>query len=93
MGLPYVICVSCANVTDRNGTLEIIKCNLNNLSGIDKFLVDGGYIGENFANAVMQFQNAKVKAVKRNELHNFDILPKCYIVEHSFEWLKKYCIL
>ncbi|MDE5763874.1 MAG: transposase [Ruminococcus sp.] len=70
-GLPHAMCVSCANVTDRNGTLEMIKCNLNNLSRIEKYLVDGGYSGKNFTNAVKLLQNVKVEVVKRNELYDF----------------------
>lgn len=90
LGLPQAMHVSCANVTDRNGALEMIKCNLNHLSEIEKYLVDGGYSGENFANAVKLLQNAEVEVVKRNELHNFAVLPKRWIVERSFGWLDKY---
>lgn len=90
LGLPHAMYVSCANVTDRNGALEMIKCNLDHLSDIQKYLVDGGYSGENFANAVKLLQNAEVEVVKRNELHNFTVLPKRWIVERSFGWLDKY---
>ena len=90
LGLPHAIYVSCANVTDRNGALEMIKCNLNHLSRIEKYLVDGGYSGENFANAVKLFQDAEVEVVKRNELHTFVVLPKRWIVERSFGWLEKH---
>lgn len=90
LGLPQAIHVSCANVTDRNSALEMIKCNLNYLSEIEKYLVDGGYSGANFANAVKLLQNAEVEVVKRNELHHFAVLPKRWIVERSFGWLDKY---
>lgn len=90
LGLPHAMYVSCANVTDRNGALEMIKCNLNNLSRIEKYLVDGGYSGKNFTNAVKLLQNVKIEVVKRNELHDFAVLPKRWIVERSFGWLEKY---
>lgn len=90
LGLPHALYISCANVTDRNGAVEMIKCNLNNLSDIQKFLVDGGYSGENFANAVNELCAAEVEVVKRNELHQFVVLPKRWIVERSFGWLEKY---
>jgi len=43
-GLPHAILVTPANVTDRNGALQMIGLNLNNLSSVLKFSVDGGYI-------------------------------------------------
>lgn len=90
LGLPHALHISCANVTDRNGAVEMIKCNLGNLSDVEKFLADGGYSGENFANAVKELCDAEVKIVKRNELHQFVVLPKRWIVERSFGWLEKY---
>ena len=90
LGLPHALYISCANVTDRNGAVEMIKCNLDNLSDIQKFLVDGGYSGENFANAIKELCAAEVEVVKRNELHQFVVLPKRWIVERSFGWLEKY---
>ena len=53
------------------------------------FLVDGGYSGDNFANAVRDIHGADVEVVKRNELHQFKILPMRWIVERSFGWLDK----
>ena len=90
MGLPHAIYISCANMTDRDGVLQMIKRNLDNLSEVEKFLVDGGYTGENFANAVKELCFAEVEVVKRNELHQFVVLPKRWVVERSFGWLEKY---
>lgn len=47
-------------------------------------LVDGGYIGENFVNDIKNLSSAEVEVAKRNELHIFAVLPKRWIVEHSF---------
>ena len=63
MGLPHAIYMSCADVTDRDGAVQMIKCNLDNLSEVEKFLVDGGYTGENFANAVKELCSAEVEVV------------------------------
>lgn len=54
-----------------------------------KVLVDGGYTGENFADAIKEISNAEVEVVKRNELHAFAVLHKRWIVERSFGWLDK----
>ena len=87
LGLPNAIHVTTANVTDRDGALEMLKIYAPQLSNIIKVLCDGGYTGDNFANAVMALIDAAVEVVKRNELHNFAVLPKRWIVERSFSWL------
>jgi len=88
-GLPHAILITTANVTDRDGALEMIGFNLDNLSCVKKFIVDGGYSGENFANAVKELCGAEVEVVKRNELHKFVVLPKRWVVERTFGWLDK----
>ena len=89
MGLPHAIIITKANVTDRNGAIEMITLNLDNLSCVKKFLVDGGYSGEKFANAVKEICGADVEVVKRNELHKFIVLPRRWVVERTFGWLDK----
>jgi transposase len=89
MGLPHALLVTTANVTDRNGALEAIMLNLDDLSCVQKFLVDGGYSGEKFAKAVKELCGAEVEVVKRDELHKFVVLPKRWVVERSFGWIDK----
>ena len=67
----------------------MIRLHLDNLSCVTKFLVDGGYSGDNFANTVKELCGADVEVVKRNELHKFVVLPVRWIVERSFGWLDK----
>jgi len=81
--------VSTANLTDRNGALCMICCNLQNLSKVLKVMADGGYTGEKFADGVRLLIDAEVEIVKRNELHSFKVLPKRWIVERCFAWLDK----
>ena len=89
MGLPHALLITTANVTDRDGALEMIGFNLDNLSCVKKFIVDGGYSGDNFANAVKELCGAEVEVVKRDELHKFVVLPKRWVVERTFGWLDK----
>ena len=92
MGLPHAVLVTTANVTDRDGALLMIGIDIDtisNLSSVKKFIVDGGYEGENFANAVKNLCGAEVEVVKRNELHKFVVLPKRWVVERTFGWLDK----
>jgi transposase len=84
--------VTLADETDRNGAVDMFDyfcANSDNLSHVKKVLVDGGYTGENFANEIKRISGAEVEVVKRNELHNFSVLPKRWIVERSFGWLDK----
>ena len=93
LGLPHALMLTPANVTDRAGAIDMVRyyCSeTNNLDLVQKVLVDGGYSGDNFANAIKEeLPNAKVEVVKRNELHTFVVLPKRWIVERSFGWLDK----
>ena len=64
MGLPHAIAITTADVTDRDGAIQMILLNLDNLSHVEKFLVDGGYSGERFANQVKDICGAQVEVVK-----------------------------
>lgn len=88
-GLPHGIEVTTANVTDRDGAIELAKRNKKNLSEVKNTLVDGGYSGEKFAKEIKRIIKATVEVVKRNELHTFVVLPKRWVVERSFAWLEK----
>jgi len=87
LGLPNCITATTANISDRDGALEMLKIYAPKLSSILKVLCDGGYTGENFANAVMSLINAEVEVAKRSELHKFAVIPKRWIVERSFACL------
>jgi len=89
-GLPNAIHVTTANVTDRDGALEMLELFADQLTGVIKVLVDGGYTGENFATAVKTLIGAIVEVAKRSELHKFAVIPKRWVVERSFAWLEKY---
>jgi hypothetical protein len=47
-----------------------------NLTKEAKTLCDGGYRGENVADAVRLLIGAEMAVVKRNELHKFVVLPR-----------------
>lgn len=88
-GLPHALCVTTANVTDRAGALTALSRAKKELKGVEKVLVDGGYTGEKFTQAVEELIQAEVEVAKRSELHTFSVMPKRWIVERSFAWLEK----
>ncbi len=90
MGLPHAIAVTTADVTDRDGAVQMILIHLDNLYHVEKFLVEAGYYGERFANQVKDICGAQVEVVKRSELHKFVVLPRRWVVERLFGWLDKF---
>jgi transposase len=88
-GLPHAIEVTTADVNDRNGALLMFLLHQETLSEVINVLVDGAYNGERFERLTEDILGAKVEVVKRNELHQFAVIPKRWIVERSFAWLEK----
>ena len=88
-GLPHAIHITTANITDREGAIEAFSLYKQSLAEVKNVLVDGGYTGENFANAVRDLLGSKVTVAKRSELHTFKVIPKRWVVERSFAWLEK----
>lgn len=88
-GLPHAMYVTTANVTDRAGALKALSRAKKDLCMVEKVLVDGGYSGEKFAQAVKDLIVAEVQVAKRSELHSFAVMPQRWIVERSFAWLEK----
>ena len=92
MGIPHAIMVTPANVTDRDGAIQMTEYYsdvTNNLDSVLKYLADGGYMGEKFAISIKKLIGAEVEVAKRSELHTFEVIPKRWIVERTFAWLDK----
>jgi transposase len=89
LGLPYASIVTTANVTDRNGAIEMFSQPLFSLPTLKAILCDGGYSGENFADKINELTGARVEIAKRSEIHTFAVIPKRWVVERTFGWLDK----
>jgi len=88
-GLPHAVAITTADVTDRKGALAAFDRCLGNLGRVESVLVDGGYTGQPFADAVAEKLGATVQVAKRNEPHSFAVIPQRWVVERSFAWLDK----
>jgi len=88
-GLPHGIHITPANETDRNGAVELFEIHKENLTSLEKVLVDGGYSGEVFASRIYELLHVVVEVPKRSELRKFVVMPQRWIVERSFSWLEK----
>jgi hypothetical protein len=82
-GLPHAVAVTAANVTDRQGAIEMIRLNKDNLSDVKKLTgIYGGAVRGGGK------KRAEVEAVKRNEIHTFAVLPQRW-VEASGGWTRR----
>jgi transposase len=88
-GFPHAIHITTANITDREGAIEMISDAKENLRNIKNILVDGGYSGEKFSLEIKNIIGASIEVAKRSELHKFVVIPQRWIVERSFGWLEK----
>ena len=88
LGLPQAMYVTKADVTDRNGAIEMFIATEHNLGRVQNMLVDSGYSGEKFADAIKQILGCSVEVVKKSDLHSFKVMPKRWIVERTFAWLE-----
>ena len=64
LGLSHAIMVTTADVTDRNGAIDMMEyyCDVTeNLSQVKKLLADGGYTGKN---SQMQSKKSQVQRLK-----------------------------
>nr|WP_157112264.1 IS5 family transposase [Pandoraea faecigallinarum] len=90
-GLPHAVAVTTAEVNDRKGALLAFEHGKPRLGQVQSVLVDGGYVGEPFAQGVREIlgERVTVQIAKRSELHTFKVLPQRWVVERSFAWLEK----
>lgn len=89
LGSPYAIYVTTADVTDRNGAIDMFSQPMLHLPSFEKILCDGGYTGEKFAAKIKVLTGAEVSIAKRPELHKFVVMPKRWVVERTSGWLDK----
>lgn len=87
--MPHAIHITTANVTDREGAVEMIGDAKENLVDVKNVLVDGGYSGEKFSLEIKNIIGATVEVAKRSKLHKCVVIPKRWVVERSFGWLEK----
>ncbi len=88
-GLPHLLHVTTANVSDKAGAREMLLAGAERLGEVKAVLVDGGYEGRPFAEFVKEHLRATVEVAKRSELHAFAVIPKRWVVERTISWLEK----
>jgi transposase len=79
-GLPHAVHVTTADVTGRNGAVQMFELHKDNLDMVRQVLCDGGYTGETFARSVKEIPVSGVETAKRSGLHKFAVLPQRWVV-------------
>jgi transposase len=70
-GLIHAIEVTPANITDREGAIQMCERHKKALDKVTNILCDGGYTGPSFAQSIKETINCSVEIIKRSELHKF----------------------
>lgn len=91
--LIHAIQVTTANITDREGTIQMCERHKKALDKVTNILCDGGYTGPSFVQSIKETIDYSVEVIKRSEFHKFVVLPKRWIVERTFENSRQSCLL
>jgi putative transposase len=89
LGMVLAVVVTEANLSERLGGIAVVMEVPDLTKNLQLLWVDAGYQGENFARVIQQLCGAQVEVVKRSG-HDFQVLPKRWIVERTFAWLNQY---
>ncbi len=87
LGLILSIVIHSAATHDSKGAEQVLEeLKSKYFSGIVKIFADGGYRGELIERVRLRF-GWILEIVKRNEMGQFHVLPKRWIVERTFAWI------
>lgn len=89
-GLIHAIEVTTANITDREGAVQMCKKHKKALDKVTNILCDGGYTGSSFAQSIKETIHCSVEVIKHSKLHKFVVLPKRWIMKQTFASLENY---
>jgi len=88
MGFLLAVCITPANVQDRDGAKLLLQPVRDRLPRLRTIFADGGYGGE-LVKWVWSSCNWVLSIVKRTS-PGFEVLPKRWIVERTFAWMTRY---
>lgn len=91
LGLPLAVAIHEANLHDSKGTPQVIEKLACKFSRLVKILADGDYQGKLADRVMDKFGWIQEAVLSPDECpFRFQVLPKKWIVEHSFSWLENF---
>jgi transposase len=90
-GLPLDIRITPANISERDICFQILLDQKELIKDLEEVYADSGYLGKKF-NFEVYYETGVMMTIvprKKQVKHNFQIVPKRWIVERSFSWLDK----
>lgn len=106
LGLVLAVCVSPANVNDRDGAAVLLAGAAGKFPRLRHLWADQGYRGRDFLNWVREETGITVEIVQRKdggfrstwakvdapsrEVPMFAVVPRRWVIERSFAWLGRY---
>ena len=90
MGLILAIVVTAASVQDRDGARPLLWRLAASFGTVTLIWADGGYAGKlvTWAAGTMHLTWEIVK--RPDNLHTFQVLPCCWVIERTFGWIMKH---
>ncbi len=91
LGLLLHAIVHPADIHDRDGGVLVLSTLFGMYPFLQKLFADGGYQGPVFQKALAKaLPHLTIEIVKRSDqAKGFELLPKRWVVEHTFAWLNR----
>ncbi|MBF6049016.1 IS5 family transposase [Streptomyces sp. NRRL B-1677] len=106
LGLVLAVCVSPANVGDRDGATVLLARSAGKFPRLHHLWADQGYRGRDFLNEIRENTGITIQIVQRRdggfrrtwakagtpppEVPLFAVVPRRWVIERSFAWLGRY---
>jgi len=88
LGLMIEAVVHTADIQDRDGGPLLLTHVRNRFPWLSHIFADGGYAGDQFADAAAETGKWSIEIIKRSDTaKGFVLLPRRWVVERTFAWL------
>ncbi|MCA1835890.1 MAG: IS5 family transposase, partial [Actinobacteria bacterium] len=89
-GFLLAVVVTAAGIGDRMGAKLLVIALLDTCTRLKLIWADAGYDGKPLTGWIHAVAAITLEIIKRTELHVFKIVPRRWVVEHSFGWLLRH---
>ena len=91
IGYVIVVVVHAANIHDSKGARRVLEALFSIVKTLKKIGADGGYRGADFIEWVKNQFDCVLEIVKKEEnVEEFHVLPRRWVVERTFAWLSRF---